>query len=166
MGELVMNGILERAAVAWLALLVSSSTLAVAPAWDESKVIREATGGQLKAPKGKYFDKTCNQTLDYEATVVDLNGDGQPEVFTQVEGTCLGGMAGVFLNLYVKNSAGRWQPQFGFPGMYETLKTGNKGYPDILIGGPGFCHPVWRWNGSQYALYKQVAEQKGGCSGR
>jgi len=142
------------------------SPVSAAPAWDESKVIREGTGGQFKAPKGKYFDKDCNQSLDYEATVVDLNGDGQPEVFTQVYGTCLGGMAGVLLNLYVRNSAGQWKPQFGFPGMYEILKTGNQGYPDIEIGGPGFCFPVWRWNGREYALYKHVAKEKGGCARR
>jgi len=151
---------------ALLGALAACPPATAAPAWDDKKVIAEATGGQFKAPKGKYIEKACNESLDYEASVVDLNGDGQPEVFTQVFGTCLGGMTGVFLNLFIKNSAGQWQPQFGFPGMYEILKTGNKGYPDIEIGGPGFCFPVWRWNGREYAHYKQVAKEKGGCSKR
>lgn len=121
----------------------------------DGKIISEATGGQLKAVKGKYFEKSCNERLDYDAEVFDLNGDGQPEVFTSVQGTCLGGMAGVHMNLYIKGSNGQWQPQFGFPGMYTVLKTRSKGYPDIEIGGPGNCFPVWRWNGQQYALYKK-----------
>lgn len=126
-----------------------------AAAWDEAAVIAEATGGQFRNAKGQYFDKECEQNLDYQIDVVDLNGDGQPEVFTQIFGTCLGGMAGVSLNLYIKGADGHWHPQFGFPGIYEVLKTRNKGYPDIEIGGPGTCFPIWRWNGKEYALYKK-----------
>jgi hypothetical protein len=149
---------------AWLAL--APLCLAQAAAWDQNKVIAEATGGMLETPKGQYFDKGCGQSLDYEASAVDLNKDGQPEVFTQIFGSCLGGMTGVFLNLYIKDGAGRWHPQFGFPGIYEVLKTDNKGYPDIQIGGPGFCFPVWRWNGSAYALHRKIAAEMGGCAGR
>ncbi|HET6490440.1 MAG TPA: hypothetical protein VFG28_11850 [Syntrophales bacterium] len=55
---------------------------------------------------------------------------------------------------------------FGFPGMdYTKMKTGNKGYPDLMIGGPGFCHPVWRWNGKAYQHFRNQPEVKGGCDG-
>ena len=121
----------------------------------DAKIIAEATGGQLKSTKGKIFSKDCNQSLDYEAEVVDLNGDGRPEVFTSVHGVCLGGATGVSMELYIKGSDGRWKPQFGFPGIYTVLKTKNKGYPDIEIGGPGNCFPVWRWNGKEYYLHKK-----------
>ena len=117
--------------------------------------LSEATGGQLKAVKGKYFDKDCNQTLDYEAEVIDLNGDGRPEVFASIQGTCLSGATGVFVNLYIKNSKGQWKPQFGFPGVYKVLATRYKGCLDIEIGGPGNYSPVWRWNGLQSALHKK-----------
>ena len=63
--------------------------------------------------------------------------------------------AGVFMNLYIKNPNGQWKPQFGFPGVYTVLTTKNKGYPDIEIGGPRTCFPVWRWNGRAYAIYKK-----------
>lgn len=138
-----------------LALSPSIQAAPTANAAADAKVIAEATGGQFKATKGKYFEKTCNESLDYEAEVVDLNGDGQPEVFTSVQGTCMGGMAGVHMNLFIKGSNGRWKPQFGFPGMYTVLKTKNRGYPDIEIGGPGNCFPVWRWNGLQYTPHKK-----------
>lgn len=53
------------------------------------------------------------------------------------------------------DSGRQWTPQFGFPGIYTVLATKNKGYPDIEIGGPGNCFPVWRWNGQQYAIHKK-----------
>ncbi|WP_232834463.1 hypothetical protein [Rhodoferax ferrireducens] len=149
-----------RTTTALLAALGLSLALALhaAPNAGEAanaKVVAEATGGKLKATHGQYFDLACNATLDFDAEVVDLNGDGRPEVFTSVHGSCLGGMAGVHMNLYIKGRNGRWTPQFGFPGVYSVLKTKNRGYPDIEIGGPGNCFPVWRWNGRQYALYKK-----------
>jgi hypothetical protein len=124
-------------------------------ATDKNKVVAEATGGKFKTTKGKYFDKDCNENLEYEAEVLDLNGDSQPEVFVTIQGICLGGAAGSHINLYIKNAKGEWKPQFGFPGVYTVLKTKSKGYPDIEIGGPGNCAPVWRWNGAAYAIFKK-----------
>jgi hypothetical protein len=100
------------------------------------------------------LDKDCNTTVDYDAEVIDLNGDGQPEVFTRLHSACYG-MAGVNMDLYVKDKDGQWKPQFGFPGDYNILKTKNLGFPDIEVGGPGDCFPVWRWNGSSYAIKKK-----------
>jgi hypothetical protein len=122
---------------------------------NDAQVIAEATAGQMKAAKGSYFDKGCNEKLQYAAEVVDLNGDGQPEVFTRVYGICLGGAAGVSVNLYVKDRNGRWKAQFGFPGDYMIQHTRSMGYPDIEIGGPGSCSPLWRWNGRQYRIFRR-----------
>jgi hypothetical protein len=37
--------------------------------------------------------------------------------------------------------------------MPEFLATkGISGWPDIVLGGPGFCFAVMRWNGKIYAL--------------
>jgi hypothetical protein len=121
----------------------------------DAKVISDATGGRLKATKGRYFDKSCNESVDYDAEVIDLNGDGQPEVFTNLYGTCVGGSAGVHMDLYIKNKSGQWKAQFGFPGQHNVLNTKSKGFPDIEIGGPGTCFPIWRWNGEQYDAYKR-----------
>lgn len=148
------HGIAAHAAIAFgLAGAVAAVTAAPPARWDDDQVIREATGGRLTKPRGSFVDEAC-QTVDYDATVVDLNGDGQPEVFTQVHGTCVGGMAGVHMNLYIKDKRGQWQAQFGFPGIALVKKTRNKGFPDIEIGGPGTCFPLWRWNGRKYILQK------------
>ena len=122
----------------------------------ESKIVAEATNGTLKALKGRYFDKDFNASVEYRAEVKDLNGDGQPEVFTRRYGGMFG-MAGVELELYVKGKNGKWMPQFGFPGEYKILPSKTGGYPDIEIQGPGTCFPVWRWNGTAYAIHKRCA---------
>ena len=117
----------------------------------DAEVVLEATDGRMKSTKGNYID-ACGESQEYDTEVVDLNGDGQPEVFTGLSGLCMGGMSGNYMELYIKKKSGQWEPQFGFAGVPVTLKTKNKGYPDIVIGGPGFCFPVWRWNGQKYLL--------------
>jgi len=120
----------------------------------QTKIVAEATAGRLTALTGKVHDPDCGVDVDYQADVVDLNGDGQAEVFTQLQSGCYG-MAGVQLDLLIKAKDGAWKPQFGFPGMYTILETKNLGFPDIEIGGPGACFPVWRWNGASYAIHKR-----------
>jgi hypothetical protein len=145
----------QLSALLLLLSLASAPTVMAAPPspWDTTKIVTEATSGQFKATKGKYFDKECNASLDYTTEVVDLNADSQPEVFTSVQGTCLGGMAGVSMNLYIKNANGQWKPQFGFPGIYTVLKTKNKGlsrhrnrwardlFPGVALERTGIRHP-------------------------
>lgn len=136
-------------------LMLTPSAFSQSAARDiDARIVAEATDGWLTSTGGTVFEAACNQVLDYEAEVIDLNKDGQPEVFTLIHGTCLGGAAGVQVNLLIKGADGRWHPQFGFPGLYTVLETGNAGFPDIEIGGPGFCFPVWRWDGQAYALHK------------
>lgn len=142
-------------ATAVLSIAVPTTSTFAAEPTSDAQIITEATGGKLLDTRGSYFDTDCQQSVDYDAEVVDLNQDGQPEVFTNVHGTCLGGMAGMSMDLYIKNKSGQWVSQFGFPGVYKILETGNEGYPDIEIGGPGACFPVWRWNGAKYDIHKK-----------
>lgn len=140
----------------FLVLSLPSLLTATGCASDDAQVISEATGGQFTAAAGHVKEDVCEgERADYEARVVDLNKDGQPEVFLDIYGTCWGGGAGVHMNLFIKGMGGKWAPQFGFPGVAEILETGNAGYPDIAIGGPGLCAPVWRWDGQAYALFKK-----------
>ena len=37
---------------------------------------------------------------------------------------------------------------------------GADGWPDLSLGGPGFCFPVQRWNGKAYALNRFEYEGK------
>jgi len=46
-------------------------------------------------------------------------------------------------------------------GVPEFLSSkGKDGWPDISIGGPGFCFPVQRWNGREYAVHRHEYEGK------
>lgn len=137
-------------------LLLHAAPPQTPPSQAAVQAIRAATQGRLQSTHGQYREPACDgQMLDYDAEAVDLDGDGQLEVFTLVHGSCMGGMAGAHMNLYIRDAGGRWQPQFGFPGYYKVLKTRRQGFPDIQIDGPGQCSPVWRWNGRAYDLHRK-----------
>lgn len=115
------------------------------------KAVYAAAG--LTERHGQVLD-ACDQPTEPQVDVVDLNGDGNPEVFVSVGGLCYGN-TGVNLSLLIRDKQGQWHDNFGFPGIYKVLGTRHLGYPDIEIGGPGFCFPVWRWNGSRYRIFKR-----------
>ena len=57
--------------------------------------------------------------------------------------------------LVSKQADGSWRRVAGGPGVPAFLGTkGAEGWPDIEVGGPGFCFPVERWNGRQYVLHR------------
>ena len=90
----------------------------------------------------------------------DLNKDGKDEVFVVFGNSYTSGAAGSSVVLFIKNSAGTYSENLGFPGMApDVLATTSKGYPDLLIGGPGFEFPVWRWNGKNYSHFRTVKDK-------
>jgi hypothetical protein len=93
--------------------------------------------------------------------VRDLNGDGRPEVVVSDGGSYCYGYAGVGFQLLSKQSDGGWRVITNDTGMPTFLKTkGVDGWPDISVGGPGFCFPVQRWNGKAYTLNRHEYEGK------
>ncbi|MEA3641723.1 MAG: hypothetical protein VBE63_17550 [Lamprobacter sp.] len=116
----------------------------------ELKEIYSAAG--LTERNGKIFD-ACDRPTKPEIEVKDLNTDGTPEVFVHVPSLCYGHSGN--LSLLIKDKKGNWKDNFGFTGVYRILDTKSMGYPDIEIGGPGTCFPVWRWNGKAYAIHKR-----------
>ncbi len=97
-------------------------------------------------------------TLD---KVADLNGDGLAEAVIVEGGTYCYGMAGQGYFLVGKQAGGGWKlidSGIGFANFLASKGTG--GWPDIEVGGPGFCFPVLRWNGSEYALHRKEYEGK------
>ena len=88
-------------------------------------------------------------------TVRDLNGDGRPEAVVSESGTFCYGHSGMGYQLLSRQADGKWRVMSSNSGIPEFLKTrGAGGWPDILVGGPGFCFPVERWNGKAYALHR------------
>lgn len=121
--------------------------------------------GLSVAPDGKSFiDQVCGQPASAEVRFSDMNSDKVKEVLVTYGNTCLSGHAGSAVVLFIKDSSGSYRPNLGFPASSaDPLPSTSKGYPDLLIGGPGFCFPVWRWNGTEYYYLRSEPQEPGGC---
>jgi hypothetical protein len=106
----------------------------------------------------KSFVDDVGRTLTVKVRELHLNADRKPEVLVVISGsTFLFGSAGSGVQLYVKNSQGRYLSNLGFPAAdVKVLTARTKGYRDLLIQGPGFQCPVWRWNRSSYVYSHTV----------
>jgi len=117
--------------------------------------------------QGKQWKSDCGDpgTTSYTPGAIemqgDLNGDGRPEVVVTEGGTYCYGMTGQGFWLMSKQTNGAWKLMTQATGIPEFLKTkGVGGWPDISVGGPGFCFPVLRWNGKEYRLHRRQYEGK------
>lgn len=115
--------------------------------------------------KGKQWracdDPTPSYTPGALQEVRDLNGDGQPEALITEGGTYCYGHTGAGYSLVSKQANGSWKLITNGTGMVNFLNTkGTGGWPDIEIGGPGFCFPVERWNGKKYVVQRHEYEGK------
>ena len=89
----------------------------------------------------------------------DMNKDGKEEIFVHFGNTYTSGNTETSISLFIKNTSGVYKNHLGFPGMLpDALSTVSQGYPDLLIGGPGFEFPVLRWNGKTYAHHHMVKD--------
>lgn len=113
----------------------------------------------------KLIDKTCENEVDFDIQVIDLNNDKIPEVVVMGGNTCSSGVTGSSIWLFVKNK-GVYYSNLGFPAAgYQVMKQSARGYPNLLISGSGFCSAIWEWNGTKYQHLKNVPTSKGGCDG-
>lgn len=132
----------------------------VAPA-DEARAFK-AAGYKLAGKQWRACDDPSPAyTPGAVEAVRDLNGDGLPEaLFTEGSAYCYGN-AGAGYSLVSKQADGNWKRVTDGAGVLTFLSTkGTGGWPDIEIGGPGFCFPVQRWNGQEYVLQRYQYEGK------
>lgn len=93
--------------------------------------------------------------------VKDLNGDGRPEAVVTEGGSLCYGNIGMAFSLVSQQADGSWKLIYESMGIPEFLATkGVGGWPDISVGGPGFCFPVMRWNGRAYVRHRMEYEGK------
>ena len=91
----------------------------------------------------------------------DINADGRPDAIVIEGGAICYGMTGMHFWLLSKQPSGAWVRMYDETAMPSFLATkGVGGWPDIELGGPGFCFPVWRWTGKQYRLHRHQYEGK------
>lgn len=118
--------------------------------------------GFMLSPDKKQFimDKDgTDYPFDAQVFPTDLNRDSTEEIFIVYGNSYTSGNAGSSVTAFIKNSAGIYKMNLGFPGLApDVLAAVSKGYPDLLIGGPGMTFPVWRWNGTAYAHYRDIKD--------
>ncbi len=151
LGSLCMLG----SAMAWCPQAMAESSPGGMTLSDADRVaVFKAAGYTLKGKEWRACD-TGDSGAPYTPgvieTVRDLNGDGRPEAIVTEGGTYCYGNTGTAFQLLSKQANGSWHLMTSDTGMPEFLKTrGAGGWPDISVGGPGFCFPVQRWNGKEY----------------
>jgi hypothetical protein len=116
-----------------------------------------AAGFKLSGGKWRACDAPADSiyTPGSIEEVRDLNGDGRPEaIITEGSTFCYGVDEVGFANVS-KQADKSWKLITSSEGLPTVLKSkGANGWPDIEIGGQGFCFPVQRWNGSEYAIVR------------
>ncbi len=117
----------------------------------------------LLSSDGKQFVIDYDETKEYpfDATVfpADLNGDGPEEIFIHYGNTLTSGNTAQSVALFIKNDSGVFEKNLYFPGMAEIMPTVHKGFRELVIVGPGFSFPVWRWNGKEYAFHRRISDE-------
>ena len=135
------------------------------PAADRAAAMR-AAGFVSKG--GQWFggDGNCEAAVEPQ-NIKDFNGDGRTDIVISESGTFCYGNTGQGFYVMEKGAAGQWRTVFQSPGIPEfQASTGVGGWPDIEIGGPGFCFPVVRYDGKTYVNHRQVEHQPGACARR
>jgi len=94
-------------------------------------------------------------------TYRDLNGDGRPDAVVTEGGAICYGDARSHFWLLTKQAGGGWKQIYEETAMPDFLITkGVAGWPDIELGGPGFCFAVMHWNGRAYVQNRFQYEGK------
>lgn len=155
-----LNVIVAGASIVLYCASVSGAPAKLSPA-DEAAAFK-AAGFKLKGKQWHACDDTSpSATPGAIQEVRDLNGDGRPEAIIIEGGTACYGNTGQGYSLVSKQADGSWKLITGGTGMLSILRTTGVGrWPDIEIGGPGFCFPVERWNGRKYAVQRYQYEGK------
>lgn len=157
---------MKRAALAGALLALATQASAQAPAASGSAADRNAAfrAAGLTQTGGRWVG--CEGS-PAEIEVRDLNGDGRPDAVVTDSGIACYGRDEQGFRIVTKDANGAWKRLFENSGVPTFLTTrGAGGWPDIKNGGPGFCHAVLRWSGSDYVRVRWMAESPGACAGR
>ena len=145
-------------------LLLAAMLAATAPAAEQAAIFKAAgftrRGGAWKSGNCDGAESESYSPGRIE-TYGDLPGDGRPEAVVPEGGAICYGMTGTHFWLLSKQANGSWKLMTHETAMPDFLKTkGAAGWPDISLGGPGFCFPVVRWNGKAYVNQRLEYEGK------
>jgi hypothetical protein len=119
-------------------------------------------GNAWKGCDGESDASISDETMD-GGVIRDLNGDGMAEVIVTDSGTACYGMTGTGFQIMTATPTG-WKSFWESPGI-PTVKSarGPGGWPEIELGGPGFCFPVYAWDGKSYDIKYFNEYDAGAC---
>ena len=147
-------------ALALLTSPVRAQTPATLSAADSAAVFK-AAGAVRKAGRWTVCVDDPSQPSARIETQGDLNGDRRMEVLVVEDGSFCHGATGTGYQLLSQQADGSWRLIAANSGIAQFLSSkGADGWPDISVGGPGFCFPVERWNGKAYVLNRFEYEGK------
>lgn len=134
---------------------------------EDSAAALSATGLLRNADGIWVVEEEMCGDMSPEVFADDVNADGTPEIVVIWGNPCMVGQTERATNVYLRNATGSFDTILAIAAYgFEKLDTGNGGFTDLSLGGPGFCHPVWRWNGSAYEFDRMKPEEPGACDGR
>ena len=136
-------------------LLLAALLAAPVPAAEQPAIFK-AAGFTRQGTKWKSGNCEGLESESYSPGTIDdyrdINGDGRPDAVVTEGGAICYGMTGTHFWLLSKQASGAWKVMHHDTAMPDFLTTkGVGGWPDIQLGGPGFCFSVVRWNGEAYA---------------
>jgi hypothetical protein len=111
--------------------------------------------GKVWAADADSAKEGCSAGIDdsqfaSEPSIRDLNGDGNPEVVVSDSGLyCYGNTERGFA--IVSWTGSNWKPLLNSAGIPMFVPRKGSPWPDIEIGGPGFCFHRVRWSGKGYS---------------
>lgn len=127
--------------------------------------IFQKTGFTLNKAKNGFVEGQENLGINeasftVNVDAIDINNDGEQELFVHWGNLFTSGNVGKSVTLFI-NTHNEYKPNLGFGGYAFLTSDFNNGFPNILIGGPGFVSPIWSWNGSEYVFWKQLNQNSG-----
>ena len=152
-----MHGSAVMLAIATAVAMLPSGASAQEPAIDRADRVAIFKAAGAVQRDGRWV--ICAEEPATSGAVIeqvrDLNGDGRVEAVVVEDGTFCHGSAGTGYTLLGRQVDASWKVIDANSGVPEFLGTvGEGGWPDISVGGPGFCFPVLRWNGSAYVVHR------------
>lgn len=107
--------------------------------------------------KGQVVDADCHQDVQPEVTILDLNGDGQPEVIINAGNSCSDGPTGSSIHVFAKLSNSWHEVLSATAAEFRLPSThGTAGWRDIWLLGRTECMGWWRFDGRAYQAVGQV----------
>jgi len=119
--------------------------------------------GLVAAVDGQIVDPYCGAVTP-EIHWMDLDGDGVDEVVVDYGNSCTSGGAGRSVAVFRRGVDLVPRTVLHLPGLLvEVRPTTGSAFPELVIGGPGFCFGVWAWNGERYDHARNEPQAPGGC---